>query len=54
MIVTRKREIVQKFIDRELDVAYLEKILKEENIDYGYTDEDLYEEIKRVGEGLIF
>lgn len=40
------QEVVQGFIDRELDVSYLEKILRDQNIDY--SDEDLYEEIRRV------
>ncbi len=46
------REVVQKFINRELDLAYLKEILRENDIDF--TDEDLYEEIRRVEEGLIF
>lgn len=49
---TDTREVIQKFIDRELDVAYLEEILIEQNFEY--VDEDLYKEIRRVGEGLFF
>ncbi len=49
---TDNMEVIQKFINGELDVTYLKKILEEKNV--MLTEEDLIEEIRRVGEGVMF
>ncbi|MFO7966640.1 MAG: hypothetical protein R6U44_03475 [Archaeoglobaceae archaeon] len=44
------RELIQKFINGELDVFYLKKILDEQNVDHS---EELLQEMGRVGDDQI-